>query len=45
MHRNAAGDPEVRDESRIKDSLVRYALGIEDTEDLITDLGSALARI
>jgi cystathionine gamma-synthase len=29
----------------IRDNLVRLALGIEDTEDLIADLGQALARV
>ena len=38
-------EPEERAELGIKDSLVRYALGIEDTEDLLTDLEQALASL
>jgi len=38
-------DPEERRESGISDSLVRYALGIEDAEDLIADLDQALAGV
>lgn len=36
---------EERLEAGIKDNLVRYALGIEDAEDLIADLSQALAGI
>jgi len=36
---------EERDEAGIKDNLVRYALGIEDADDVIADLGQALAQI
>jgi cystathionine gamma-synthase len=36
-------DPEERREAGISDNLVRYALGIEDAEDLIADLSQALA--
>jgi len=38
-------DPEERRASGVKDNLVRYALGIEDADDLIADLGQALAGI
>jgi cystathionine gamma-synthase len=35
-------DPEERRASGVGDNLVRYALGIEDAEDLIADLDQAL---
>ncbi|MFC2095435.1 trans-sulfuration enzyme family protein [Candidatus Bipolaricaulota bacterium] len=35
-------DPKERASSGISDSLIRYAAGIEDPEDLIADLGQAL---
>lgn len=38
-------DPEERRRSGISDSLVRYALGIEDADDLIVDLDQALAVV
>ena len=38
-------EPEEREAMGIKDALVRYALGIEDAEDLIADLAQALDRI
>lgn len=38
-------DREERREAGIKDNLVRYALGIEDADDLIADLSQALAGI
>jgi len=38
-------DPQERREAGIGDSLVRYALGIEDADDLIADLSQALAGI
>jgi cystathionine gamma-synthase len=38
-------EPEERVELGILDSLVRFAVGIEDTEDLIADLEQALAKI
>jgi cystathionine gamma-synthase len=38
-------DPEERREAGIKDNLVRYALGIEDADDIIADLDQALAGI
>jgi len=38
-------DPEERRASGVKDNLVRYALGIEDADDLIADLEQALAGI
>jgi cystathionine gamma-synthase len=36
-------DPAEREAAGLKDNLVRYALGIEDAEDLIADLDQALA--
>jgi cystathionine gamma-synthase len=36
---------EERAEAGIKDNLVRYALGIEDADDVIADLGQALSGI
>jgi cystathionine gamma-synthase len=38
-------DPEERREAGLKDNLVRYALGIEDTSHLLADLNQALAQI
>jgi cystathionine beta-lyase/cystathionine gamma-synthase len=38
-------EPEERRKAGIDDSLVRYALGIEDAEDLIADLEQALGGI
>lgn len=38
-------DPVERRAIGISDGLIRYALGIEDAEDLIADLGQALARV
>jgi cystathionine gamma-synthase len=38
-------DPGEREEAGLKDNLVRYAVGIEDPEDLISDLAQALAGI
>lgn len=38
-------DPEERRQAGIDDNLVRYALGIEDADDLIADLEQALAGI
>ncbi len=35
-------DPQERAASGVKDTLVRYALGIEDAEDIIADLAQAL---
>jgi cystathionine gamma-synthase len=37
-------DPEERRQAGLKDNLVRYALGIEDAEDLIADLDQALSK-
>jgi cystathionine beta-lyase/cystathionine gamma-synthase len=37
--------PEERREAGIADNLVRYALGIEDADDLIADLEQALGGI
>ena len=38
-------NPEDRREAGLGDNLVRYALGIEDADDLISDLDQALAGI
>jgi cystathionine gamma-synthase len=38
-------DPEERRASGVADNLVRYALGIEDADDLIADLAQALEKI
>ncbi|MEJ5312595.1 MAG: aminotransferase class I/II-fold pyridoxal phosphate-dependent enzyme [Anaerolineae bacterium] len=38
-------DPAERAASGVKDTLVRYALGIEDAEDIIADLAQALAAV
>jgi len=38
-------DPEERRQSGIADNLIRYAVGIEDAQDLISDLDQALASI
>jgi len=38
-------DPKEREAEGLKDNLVRYALGIENTEDLIADLEQALAGL
>jgi cystathionine gamma-synthase len=38
-------DPQERQEAGIKDNLVRYALGIEEADDIIADLDQALAGI
>jgi cystathionine gamma-synthase len=38
-------EPDERRAAGLKDNLARYALGIEDAEDLITDLNQALERI
>jgi cystathionine gamma-synthase len=38
-------DPKERRKAGISDTLVRYALGIEDADDIIADLGQALAGI
>ena len=38
-------DPEQRKAIGVSDNLLRYALGIEDAEDLIADLAQALDRI
>jgi len=38
-------DPAERAAAGIKDNLVRYALGIEDAEDLIADLKQALEKV
>ena len=38
-------DPEERLAMGISDELVRFAIGIEDTDDLIADLEQALAQV
>jgi len=38
-------DPDARQIAGLKDNLVRYALGIEDADDLIADLEQALASL
>ena len=38
-------DPKERAAAGIKDTLVRYALGIEDADDIIADLAQALERV
>jgi cystathionine gamma-synthase len=38
-------DPAERQAAGLKDNLVRYALGIEDAEDLFADLDQALAEV
>jgi cystathionine gamma-synthase len=38
-------DPQERSRAGLKDNLVRYALGIEDCQDLIDDLDQALSAI
>jgi cystathionine beta-lyase/cystathionine gamma-synthase len=40
---HASVPPEVRQELGISDGLVRLSVGIEDVEDLITELDNALA--
>ncbi|PIB27923.1 trans-sulfuration enzyme family protein [Maribacter sp. 4G9] len=42
---HALMSPEVRDEQGIKDGLIRFSVGIEEVEDLITDIESALKII
>jgi cystathionine gamma-synthase len=37
--------PEERARIGIREGLVRFAVGIEDTEDLVRDLDQALSRI
>lgn len=38
-------DPKERAASGVKDTLVRYALGIEDADDIIADLDQALGQV
>ena len=38
-------DPQERAASGVKDTLVRYALGIEDADDIIADLAQALEQV
>jgi len=38
-------DPEQRKAIGVSDGLVRYAVGVEDAEDLIADLAQALDRV
>ena len=42
---HAAMTKEAREEAGITDELVRFAVGIEDVDDIIADLEQALARI
>ena len=37
--------PEDRAKQGIKDSLIRFSLGIEETEDLIADIEQAIAKV
>ena len=37
--------PEDRAKQGIKDSLIRFSLGIEETEDLIADIEQAIANV
>ena len=37
--------PEDREKQGIKDSLIRFSLGIEETEDLIADIEQAIAKV
>jgi cystathionine gamma-synthase len=37
--------PEARYEAGIKDTLLRLSVGIEDAEDLITDIQAGLAAV
>ena len=40
-HRRVA--PELREEMGITESMIRFSIGLEDTDDLLTDLGKALS--
>lgn len=42
---HALMSPEVRAEQGIKDGLIRFSVGIEEVEDLITDLEQAIASV
>ena len=42
---HASMGQEARASAGISEGLVRYAVGIEDVEDLIADLGQALAKV
>lgn len=42
---HASMPPEVREQIGITDGLVRISVGIEDAEDIITDLDAALAKV
>ena len=42
---HASVPPEKRGELGISDNLVRLSIGIEHVDDLVTDLGNALATI
>ena len=37
--------PEDREKQGIKDTLIRFSLGIEETEDLIDDIEQAIAKV
>jgi cystathionine beta-lyase/cystathionine gamma-synthase len=42
---HAAVDPQVRAKNGIGDGLIRLSVGLEDADDLIADLGRALAAV
>jgi len=42
---HALMSPEDRAKQGIKDSLIRFSLGIEETEDLIADIEQAIAKV
>ena len=42
---HASMSPEVRAAQGIKDGLIRFSVGIEETEDLISDIEQALAKV
>jgi cystathionine beta-lyase len=41
---HALMSPEDREKQGIKDSLIRFSLGIEDIEDLVVDIEQAIAQ-
>ena len=42
---HALMSPEDREKQGIKDSLIRFSLGIEETEDIIADIEQAIAKV
>ena len=42
---HALMSPEDRAKQGIKDSLIRFSLGLEETEDLIADIEQAIAKV